>query len=125
MTQLMPLLASVKGPLSSSLPCPPALPCCQPTNHPHHGLQPMSVSLAKFEQKGNEYVAKQDPRQKRAKKKVLQKLEKDLGWTGFDDILKPQQVSSYTWAAGCIPVFTHVRRGAAASRGLQEPVRTW
>ena len=61
----------------------------------------MSVSLAKFEQKGSDYVAKQDPRQKRAKKKVLQKLEKDLGWAGFDDILKPQQASLVMMKAGC------------------------
>jgi hypothetical protein len=54
----------------------------------------MSVSRARFEQKGGEYVAKQDARQKRAKKKVLQKLEKDLGWAGFDDVLKPQQVGA-------------------------------
>lgn len=57
-----------------------------------YGLPPMSVTLAKFEQKGEAFVAR--TANKKAARKKLEKLEKKaLGWGGFDDTLKPQQVT--------------------------------
>ncbi|KAL4426855.1 hypothetical protein ABPG77_006641 [Micractinium sp. CCAP 211/92] len=57
-----------------------------------YGLPPMSVSKAKFEQKGDQFVAR-TTNKKQARKK-LEKLERQaLGWSGFDDALKPQQVT--------------------------------
>ncbi|KAL4431027.1 hypothetical protein ABPG75_006283 [Micractinium tetrahymenae] len=57
-----------------------------------YGLPPMSVSKARFEQKGDQFVAR-TANKKQAKKK-LEKLERRaLGWSGFDDALKPQQVT--------------------------------
>ncbi|PSC73552.1 Splicing factor U2AF-associated 2 [Micractinium conductrix] len=57
-----------------------------------YGLPPMSVTLAKFEQKGEEFVQRK-ANKKQAKKK-LEKLERRaLGWGGFDDLLKPQEVT--------------------------------
>ena len=57
-----------------------------------YGLpQVMSVSKAQFEQKGEAFVARAS--NKKAAKKKLEKLERRaLGWGGFDDTLKPQQV---------------------------------
>eukprot|EP00238_Polyblepharides_amylifera_P008693 CAMPEP_0196574302 /NCGR_PEP_ID=MMETSP1081-20130531/4048_1 /TAXON_ID=36882 /ORGANISM="Pyramimonas amylifera, Strain CCMP720" /LENGTH=425 /DNA_ID=CAMNT_0041892285 /DNA_START=237 /DNA_END=1514 /DNA_ORIENTATION=- len=51
--------------------------------------QKMSVSVAKFEQKGEEYVAKVES--KKDKKQRLQKQEKGLGWGGFDDMVKRER----------------------------------
>ncbi|EFN59448.1 hypothetical protein CHLNCDRAFT_138015 [Chlorella variabilis] len=58
-----------------------------------YGLpQVMSVSKAQFEQKGEAFVARAS--NKKAAKKKLEKLERRaLGWGGFDDTLKPQQVT--------------------------------
>ncbi|KAL4859417.1 Splicing factor U2AF-associated protein 2 [Chlorella vulgaris] len=57
-----------------------------------YGLPPMSVTKAQFEQKGEAFVARQA--NKKAAKKKLEKLERRaLGWGGFDDTLKPQQVT--------------------------------
>jgi hypothetical protein len=51
----------------------------------------MSVSRAKFEQKGEAFVAR--TANKKAAKKKLEKLERQaLGWGGFDDTVKPQRV---------------------------------
>lgn len=53
----------------------------------------MSVTKAQFEQKGEAFVARQA--NKKAAKKKLEKLERRaLGWGGFDDTLKPQQVGA-------------------------------
>jgi HIV Tat-specific factor 1 len=58
-----------------------------------YGLPPMSVTKAQFEQKGEAFVARQA--NKKAAKKKLEKLERRaLGWGGFDDTLKPQQVGA-------------------------------
>jgi HIV Tat-specific factor 1 len=57
-----------------------------------YGLPNMSVTQAKFEQKGEQFVERRA--NKKAAKKKLEKLEKRaLGWGGFDDALKPQQVT--------------------------------
>lgn len=55
--------------------------------------KPMTVTRAKFEMKGEAYQPKQTPKQ--VKKKQLEKLEKKLGWGGFDDRLPPEKV--LTW----------------------------
>ncbi|KAJ6793229.1 HIV Tat-specific factor 1-like protein isoform X2 [Iris pallida] len=47
------------------------------------GKTPMSVSLAKFEQKGEKFIAKQ--LDKRKKKKLKRVEDKILGWGGHDD----------------------------------------
>lgn len=47
------------------------------------GKQLMSVSKAKFEQKGDTFIKKQQNNQK--KKKIKRVEEKALGWGGFDD----------------------------------------
>lgn len=59
-----------------------------------YGLKPMTVSIAKFEQKGDKYVEKATAAQKRKKKKVLEAQEKRaLGWKGFDDVVKSTDVT--------------------------------
>lgn len=58
-----------------------------------YGLPPMSVSEAKFEQKGGQYVAR-DAAAKRRRKKLLEMQEKRaLGWAGFDDRIKAEDVT--------------------------------
>jgi len=47
------------------------------------GRQLMSVSIAKFEQKGDTFIKKQQNNQK--KKKIKRVEQKALGWGGFDD----------------------------------------
>ena len=51
----------------------------------------MSVTAAKFEQKGDAYVAKASNKQ--SKKKRLEKQEKNLGWGGHDDMVKREQLT--------------------------------
>jgi HIV Tat-specific factor 1 len=52
--------------------------------------QLMTVSPARFEQRGEFKVKSEN---KRARKHALESQKKRaLGWSGFDDILKPQQV---------------------------------
>ncbi|KAL4524862.1 hypothetical protein Ndes2526B_g07047 [Nannochloris sp. 'desiccata'] len=59
-----------------------------------YGLKPMTVSIAKFEQKGDKYVEKATAAQKRKKKKALEAQEKRaLGWKGFDDVVKSTDVT--------------------------------
>ena len=59
-----------------------------------YGLRPMSVSLAKFEQKGEKFVKKESAATKKKKKKALEAQEKRaLGWKGFDaPVLKATDV---------------------------------
>ena len=52
----------------------------------------MSVQPAKFEMHGEEYVPKKKARNKNSKEKA-KVADKLLGWAGFDDTLKPSQVS--------------------------------
>ena len=54
--------------------------------------QVMRVQRAKFEQKGEEYVAKKKPKSKKKAAGVLTKQEKELGWGGFDDKLPANKV---------------------------------
>lgn len=67
---------------------------------------PMSVSVARFEMKGGQYQDrkkggqnnKQNKGKGKGKKKQFtqqEKMERKLGWWGFDDILPPEKVS---WA---------------------------
>jgi HIV Tat-specific factor 1 len=59
-----------------------------------YGLKPMTVSEAKFEQKGDKYIEKSSAAQKRKKKKALEAQEKRaLGWKGFDDVVKSTDVT--------------------------------
>jgi HIV Tat-specific factor 1 len=59
-----------------------------------YGLRPMTVSIAKFEQKGDKYIEKTTAAEKRKKKKVLEAQEKRaLGWKGFDDVVKSTDVT--------------------------------
>ena len=51
----------------------------------------MGVTAAKFEQKGDAYVAKAS--NKSSKKKRLEKQEKNLGWGGHDDMVKREQLT--------------------------------
>ena len=55
--------------------------------------QKMAVQPAKFQQKGEEFVAKKKPKKKKAAA-VVQKQEKVLGWGGFDDKLPPYKVGA-------------------------------
>lgn len=55
-------------------------------------MQNMSVSKAVFEQKGDKFVDKSGVSKKRKKQKV-ESQERALGWRGFDDVLKPQQIT--------------------------------
>lgn len=58
-----------------------------------YGLNNMTVTLAHFEQKGDQYVPRKGP-SKKAKKKALEAQERRaLGWTGFDDIAKPEELT--------------------------------
>lgn len=57
--------------------------------------QVMRVQRAKFEQKGDEYVAKKKPKAKKKAAGVLTKQEKELGWGGFDDKLPANKVQSW------------------------------
>jgi HIV Tat-specific factor 1 len=58
-----------------------------------YGLNPMTVSEAKFEQKGDKFVEKLTAAQKKKKKKALEAQEKRaLGWKGFDDVIKSTDV---------------------------------
>ncbi|KAI8109199.1 hypothetical protein M9435_005611 [Picochlorum sp. BPE23] len=53
----------------------------------------MSISEAKFEQKGNTFV-KKDAVSKKRKKQIAEMQErKALGWKGFDDKIKPELVT--------------------------------
>ncbi|KAK9820468.1 hypothetical protein WJX72_010675 [[Myrmecia] bisecta] len=56
---------------------------------------PMTVTVAKFEQKGEGYVPKKKarPKKKGGRGNVVAQQEKQLGWGGFDDLLKPTQVT--------------------------------
>ena len=54
--------------------------------------KPMSVQPAKFEQKGEEFVAKKKPNKKKKAAAAIQKQEKVLGWGGFDDKMPPHKV---------------------------------
>lgn len=56
--------------------------------------QKMSVQRAKFEQKGEGYVAKAKPKKKKPSAAVEKKMDRTLGWGGFDDIAKPTEVST-------------------------------
>lgn len=67
------------------------------------GGQPMSVTVAKFEMKGGKYQERkkgknnnQNNKSKgKGKKKAFtpqEKLERKLGWYGFDDVLPPEKV---------------------------------
>lgn len=62
--------------------------------------QVMRVQRAKFEQKGEEYVAKKKPKSKKKAAGVLTKQEKELGWGGFDDKLPASKVQA-TWLLPC------------------------
>ena len=55
--------------------------------------QKMAVQPAKFQQKGEEFVAKKKPKKKKAAA-VVQKQEKVLGWGGFDDKLPAYKVGA-------------------------------
>jgi HIV Tat-specific factor 1 len=58
-----------------------------------YGLNPMTVSEAKFEQKGDKFVQKQTAADKKRKRKLIEAQEKRaLGWTGFDDTIKATDV---------------------------------
>jgi HIV Tat-specific factor 1 len=60
------------------------------------GGPPLSVTVAKFEMKGGEYQAKAKAgKGKNSRKQQLEKLEKKLGWGGFDDKAPPEKVG---WA---------------------------
>lgn len=77
---------------------------------------PMTVSLAKFEMKGEKYVPKQKERPKGGKgpkKQQLEKLEKKLGWGGFDDKQPPEKVCVARCGCGSTPcgVFGGLPRG--------------
>ena len=54
----------------------------------------MSVQRAKFEQKGEGYVAKAKPKKKNPSAAVEKKMDRTLGWGGFDDIAKPTEVGT-------------------------------
>eukprot|EP00798_Chlamydomonas_sp_ICE-L_P019331 gene19331-25982_t len=56
------------------------------------GCRNMSVSIAKFEMKGEKYQPKKKPNSK-ARKALLEKQEKSLEWGGFDDKLPPEKVT--------------------------------
>ena len=64
--------------------------------------QVMRVQRAKFEQKGEEYVAKKKPKSKKKAAGVLTKQEKELGWGGFDDKLPANKVCT-TFEVVCAP----------------------
>ena len=53
--------------------------------------KPLSVQRAKFEMKGGEFVARKKPKKK--PKKPGAKVDKMLGWGGFDDQLNPTKAS--------------------------------
>ncbi|KAH7434534.1 hypothetical protein KP509_06G021900 [Ceratopteris richardii] len=55
------------------------------------GKELMSVSRAKFEQKGDVFIKKEQNKQK--KKKLKHAEQKALGWGGFDDVKKKQPMS--------------------------------
>lgn len=55
------------------------------------GKDSMTVTRAKFEQKGDVFVKKEQNRQK--KKKLKHAEQKALGWGGFDDLKKKQPMS--------------------------------
>ena len=63
----------------------------------------MSVSEARFEMKGEQYQAKSSSKGKGggkgggSRKQQLEKLEKKLGWGGFDDKLPPEKVREGGW----------------------------
>lgn len=58
-----------------------------------YGLGNMTVSIAQFEQKGDQYVPK-DTVSKKKKKKVVETQERRaLGWKGFDDSVKATDVT--------------------------------
>jgi HIV Tat-specific factor 1 len=57
------------------------------------GDKNLSVTPAKFEMKGGEYQAKSKAgKGKNSRKKQLEKLEKKLGWGGFDDKAPDEKV---------------------------------
>ena len=59
-----------------------------------YGLNPMSVSVAKFEQRGTTVVQKESAADKKKRKKALEIQEKKaLGWFGFDDEKKASEVT--------------------------------
>jgi hypothetical protein len=91
------------GPPSAHLPLPPLLPPLPQIldgTPLRYGLPNMSVSKARFEQKGEAFVARQTGASKRQAKKKLEKLERRaLGWGGYDDIVKPQEVGA---RVGCL-----------------------
>ena len=65
---------------------------------------PMTVEPAKFEMHGDEYKPKKRAANKRQKKLAALAEEKALGWGGFDDKLKPTEVSA---AADFCPLGGH------------------
>lgn len=54
----------------------------------------LTVQPAKFEMHGDQYVPKK--KQNKNKKKKVNKVEKMLGWGGFDDLKNPTLVQSST-----------------------------
>ncbi|KAB1203393.1 HIV Tat-specific factor 1 [Morella rubra] len=70
------------------------------------GRVPMSVTLAKFEQKGDSFVAKQvDSKKKKKLKKVQEKM---LGWGSEDVKEKKEVVYEFELKKGEIKMFSHV-----------------
>lgn len=53
----------------------------------------MTVTKAKFEQKGEQFLAKKAPNRSKKKKKGATAVDKALGWDGFDDRAKPTEVT--------------------------------
>lgn len=57
--------------------------------------QNMKITEAKFEQKGDKFVKKDAKVSKKRKKHVVEMLErKALGWSGFDDKIRPELVTA-------------------------------
>ena len=55
--------------------------------------QTMTVQRAKFEQKGEQFVAKAKPKKKKKPSAAAEKkADRQLGWGGFDDMAKPTEV---------------------------------
>lgn len=58
------------------------------------GKEVMKVAGAKFEQKGDTYITQNNKVSKKRKKQIVEMLEKKaLGWSGFDDRLRPEMVT--------------------------------
>ena len=80
----------------------------------------MSISEAKFEQKGNTFV-KKDAVSKKRKKQIAEMQErKALGWKGFDDKIKPELV---TVVLKNMFTLDEMAENAELGRELQEDVR--